>query len=283
LRRDVYEAFGGSGGLEKNLTEIRKSQKIHESEIFSLFNKDIHVTKNRTKELFIKLLPENEQVKIELVRDDVQNWTIYNKYLGNFCSRINININFDIYLSSLLINAAHEGYPGHHTEFIIKEGRLYKELNHYEHSILLLNSPKLLVSEGIADLGINMLFSYQDQSEVTLQKLDPNLSIRDSVEKLTLQNKVKGKIHLFWFNLAYLALIEGWDSKKLERYALDFEFYDEKIIKSRIRSFSDDVFSITRFAYKIGRDLITRKFSEFPSINNFKFLLENSVLPSDLV
>ncbi|MHA1461436.1 MAG: hypothetical protein ACTSO8_08140 [Promethearchaeota archaeon] len=56
-----------------------------------------------------------------------------------------------MYWTVLLLFASHEGYPGHHTEFSIKEQRLYQELNQFEHSILILHSPKLIISEGIAN------------------------------------------------------------------------------------------------------------------------------------
>ncbi|MHA2184573.1 MAG: hypothetical protein ACXAAI_06180, partial [Promethearchaeota archaeon] len=206
LKADVTEAFGGSESLEKSLAEIRERQKIPENEILKLLNKSFNITKNRTKELFPDLLPQNEQIEIELVKDMERKWTLYNQYLGNYCSRIDININYGIYSTALLSSAAHEGYPGHHTEFAVKEERLMKKLNQYEHSILILNSPKLLISEGIADMAINMLYSYHDQSEIILQKFNHNLTKQESIDVLTKQNKVKGKIHLFWYNIAYLTL-----------------------------------------------------------------------------
>ncbi|MHA1886093.1 MAG: hypothetical protein ACW96S_13640 [Promethearchaeota archaeon] len=282
LKADVTEAFGGSESLEKSLAEIRERQKIPENEIQKLLNKSFNITKNRTKELFPDLLPQNEQIEIELVKDMERKWTLYNQYLGNYCSRIDININYGIYSTALLSSAAHEGYPGHHTEFAVKEERLMKKLNQYEHSILILNSPKLLISEGIADMAINMLYSYHDQSEIILQKFNHNLTKQESIDVLTKQNKVKGKIHLFWYNIAYLTLIEGWDEKRLRQYALGFKFYNERTINAHIKSLSDHVFSTTFFAYKIGRDLLINKYGEFPSINDFKTLLETPILPSDL-
>ncbi|MHA1886092.1 MAG: hypothetical protein ACW96S_13635, partial [Promethearchaeota archaeon] len=105
----------------------------------------------------------------------------------------------------------------------------------------------------------------------------------ESIDKLINQDKVKGKIHLFWYNLAYLALIEGWDEADLIQYALSFEIYNEETIKNRLKIIQNDVFSTTIFIYKLGRDLIVNKFGEFPSKQSFRYLLETSVLPSDLI
>ena len=84
-----------------------------------------------TKELFIDLLPQKERIILELVNNnDKAKWSYYNWYLGNYYSRIELNPNYNIYWSSLLSAAAHEGYPGHHMEFVVKEHRLYRKLYH---------------------------------------------------------------------------------------------------------------------------------------------------------
>jgi hypothetical protein len=140
-----------------------------------------------------------------------------------------------MYWTTLLAAAAHEGYPGHHTEFSVKEWKLYRELNQFEHSILLLNSPKLIISEGIAELATNVLFSYQDQAEIGLQNFCLNPLKEDSVDVLIMQNEVKGKIPLFWHNLAYHALIDKWNEKELIRYATDFEIFSQNDIKNQLK------------------------------------------------
>ena len=66
-----------------------------------------------------------------------------------------------MYWSSLLSGAAHEGYPGHHMEFALKEQYLYRRKSQFEHSLLILNSPKLIISEGIANSALNVLFTYR--------------------------------------------------------------------------------------------------------------------------
>ena len=162
LKEEFNAAYGGLGSLEKRMNDLRVRRTVPESKVFELFKKALNITRNRTKELFIDLLPENERINIELVKNNSNNkikWTYYNWYLGNLHSRIDVNPNFNMYWTLFLPAATHEGYPGHHTEFVAKEQRLYRELNQFEHSILLLNSPKFIISEGIAELAVTMLFS----------------------------------------------------------------------------------------------------------------------------
>ncbi len=100
----------------------------------------------RTRSRFA--LPEGESFEVRLVSG--QPWGAYNWYLGNYRSRIEINTDLPSYLTALPDLMAHEAYPGHHTEHAIKEHRLFHEGGHAEHSILLINSPECVVSEGIA-------------------------------------------------------------------------------------------------------------------------------------
>ena len=285
LKEEIYIAYKGSGSLEERMKDVRVRRTIPEGKVFELFKRALNITRERTKELFVDLLPENEHINIELVKNNNNNkikWTYYNWYLGNFHSRIEVNPNYNMYWTAFLSAAAHEGYPGHHTEFIVKEQRLYRELNQFEHSILLLNSPKLIICEGIADVAVNVLFSYRDQTEISLRDFCLDSSKESSIKALIAQNKVKGKISLFVYNIAYHALINGWSEEKLIRYGTSFEIFRQENIKNRIKLLFNPVHSTTAFSYNIGSKLIINKYGEFPSVKNFRDLLVNPILPSDL-
>ena len=286
LKEEFNAVYGGPGSLEKRMNDLRIRRTVPEGKVFELFKKALNITRSRTKELFVDLLPENEHVNIELVQNNNTNkakWTYYNWYMGNLSSRVEVNPNYNMYWTLFLPAAAHEGYPGHHTEFIVKEQRLYRELNQFEHSILLLNSPKLIISEGLANTAVNMLFNYREQAEISLREFCLDSSKESSIEVLIAQSKVKGKLTLFGYNFAYRALIDGWSEEKLIRYATSFEILSQENIKNRIKLFFNPIHSTTTFSYNIGSKLIINKYGEFPSVKNFQDLLINPILPSDLV
>jgi hypothetical protein len=286
LKEKVKSAYGGSGSLEEQLNELRLRRAVPKAEVFVLFNKALKIVELRTNEIFKDLLPRKEKIFINLIKDDNSDnlkWAYYNWYLGNFQSRIDVNPNFNLYWTTLLTAAAHEGYPGHHTEFSVKERKLYRELNQFEHSVLLLNSPKLIISEGIAELATNMLFSYQAQAEIGLREFCSDTSKEDTLDVLALQNEIKGKMHIYSYNLAYHALIDEWSKKKLIQYARNFEIFNEKSLKNQLKMISDLVHSTTIFSYNLGSSLIINKYGNFPSVRNFRNLLINPILPSDLV
>ena len=284
LIEDFNEVYKGTGSLNERMKVLREKRKVPGEKIYPFFKKALTITKMKTKELFGDLLPEKERILIELVNNntDEAKWVYYEWYLGNFCSRIEINPKLNIYWTTFLSAAAHEGYPGHHTNFVVHEQKLYQELNQFEHSILLLKSPKLVICEGIADLAVNVLFSYREQAEIGLQ-FCLNGTNQDSIENLTMQNRVREKYSLLLYNIAYHALFDEWSEEKLIRHAANFEVLSQKYIKNVLKLIHDPAHSTTAFLYNLGSKLIKDKYGEFPSVKNFRNLLVNPFLPSDLV
>ena len=284
LKEEFNAAYGGLGSLEKRMNDLRVRRTIPEGKVFELFKKALNITRERTKELFVNLLPQKERIVLELVKNNNEvKWAYYNWYLGNLRSRIEVDPNYNMYWTGLLAAAAHEGYPGHHTEFIAKEQRLYRELNQFEHSILLLHSPKLILSEGIADLAVKMLFSNREAVEIGLRDLCPDSTNEASLDIIMAQNKVKGKITLFWYNFAYHALIDKYNDEELMRYGTNFEIVSKENIKNQFKKISDQVYSKNAFLYNLGSNLIKHKYGEPPSVKDFRYLLVNPILPSDLI
>jgi len=285
LKEDFNEAYKGAGSLDDRMKFLRESRKVPEDKVYPLFKKALTITKLKTKELFGDILPKKERILIELAKDNNNTeakWAYYEWYLGNFRSRIEINPQYNMYWSVFLSAAAHEGYPGHHMNFVLNEQRLYQELNQFEHSILMLKSPKLVICEGIGDLAVNVLFSYKEQAEIGLQ-FCLNETKEDNIENLIMQNRVKAKQSLFWYNLAYHALFDEWSEEKLIRYATNFEVLSQKSIKNILKLIFDPAHSTTAFLYNLGSKLLIDKFGEFPSVKNFQKILLNPFLPSDFV
>jgi len=285
LKEEVSIAYPGSGTLEERMKKLRALRTVPEAKIIELFGKSLKITKERTKDLFVDLFPETERINLELVNENKEDlrWSYYNWYQGKYRSRIDINPNYNIFWTSFLPVAAHEGYPGHHTEFVIKEMKLYNEYNQFEQSILLVHSPRLIISEGIANSAINMLFDYKEQAEISLQELCPARSKEDSILSLTLQNKVRGKITLFLYNFAYHALVDKWSKEELFQYGEKFEIFSKENLLNQFKMVSNPVYSKNAFMYNIGENLILKKYGRFIGAKLFKHLLVNPILPSDLV
>jgi hypothetical protein len=96
-------------------------------------------------------LPDGEDLAVSLVRG--QPWSGYNWYDGGRRSRVDLNTDLPIRAADLLSVLPHETYPGHHLEHAWHEAHLVDGLGRMEASVLCINTPECLLSEGLADLG----------------------------------------------------------------------------------------------------------------------------------
>uniref|UniRef100_UPI003D912742 DUF885 domain-containing protein n=1 Tax=Gordonia sp. B7-2 TaxID=3420932 RepID=UPI003D912742 len=100
-------------------------------------------------------LPDNEIVEFEVVTD--KPWSGFNYYLGDYRSRVAINVDLTQHMSNLPHLIAHEAYPGHHTEHCRKEQFLVEQSGQNEQCIFLVNTPQCLMAEGLADHALGAI------------------------------------------------------------------------------------------------------------------------------
>jgi hypothetical protein len=96
-------------------------------------------------------IPPGDDLSVTLVTG--QPWSGYNWYDGGFRSRVDFNLDLPVQLPRFAGVVAHETYPGHHLEHALKEAVLVEAHGHGEASALLINTPECLISEGLANLG----------------------------------------------------------------------------------------------------------------------------------
>jgi hypothetical protein len=124
--------------------------------------------RERTDRLFG--LPDGERIDWELVTNEP--WSGFNYYLGDLHSRVAINLDLPVLSTSIAHLVAHEAYPGHHTENAWKETELVEHLGRLEASILLINTPESLISEGLADLGHEVVSPASSEPDLLVEIYD---------------------------------------------------------------------------------------------------------------
>ncbi len=92
-------------------------------------------------------MPAGESVTYKIVSN--KPWVAY-WYEGQHRSSVEVNADLPISIVLLVDLAAHEAYPGHHTERTVKDAHLYRDLGRLETSVVIISAPESLVSEGIA-------------------------------------------------------------------------------------------------------------------------------------
>ncbi len=284
LKDQFDEAYEGKGTLEERMNALRVKRTLPQGEVLAAFEKGVKIVEKRTKELFPDMLPEGQFIELKpKFKSKRINWTSYDWYQGNFKSIVDVTLDYGKYWTGILRTCAHESYPGHHTEFAVAEDKLHNEQNHFERAILFYSNPYMVICEGIADLSLNVLFTAREQEEIVLALFCPDPTNGPSVDLLMKQNCARKKLSMLNFNAGYHAHVDGWSKRRVLRYMKSFELWDSTSLKNITNKISDPVYKMAPYYYQIGRQLITKKFGEYPSAKDFRYLLENPLLPLDLL
>ena len=115
-------------------------------------------------------LPEGENLRVGFVTG--QPWSGYNWYDGGLRSRVDINTDLPVRAADLVHTVAHETFPGHHLEHAWKEADLVESEGRLEASILLINTPECLISEGLADLGRTFASPPDEDADLLVELFD---------------------------------------------------------------------------------------------------------------
>jgi hypothetical protein len=148
------ELLPGSGPIDDRYESWRRRSAVAPELIVPVMKGLVAELRARTAELVE--LPTGEELVLEEVRDEP--WWAFNYYLGGLKSRVVFNLDVPTTCDDLVEVAAHEVYPGHHTEHAIKERRFVLDRGELEEAIKLVPTPECLVSEGLAEAGPDVVF-----------------------------------------------------------------------------------------------------------------------------
>jgi hypothetical protein len=143
----------GDGPLAERYQAWREGQPVPSAALRAVFDAICAELRARTQSALG--LPAGETIEVEIVENEP--WAAFNYYQGGLRSRIAVNV--DLPVASVFVGelAAHETYPGHHTEHAWKEQLFLRERGSLEASIILTGAPESLVSEGVAEAGADVL------------------------------------------------------------------------------------------------------------------------------
>ncbi len=151
--RRLDEVVPGEGPLLDRYVSWREARTVPMGRLRTAINSLAEDLRDRTRLMFG--LPEGERVEFEFVSN--KPWSGFNYYQGGLRSRVAINTDLPVFSTSLGPLVAHEAYPGHHTEHVRKEVGLLRRNRCLEESIVVIGTPHNLLSEGLADLGLEVV------------------------------------------------------------------------------------------------------------------------------
>lgn len=247
----------GKGNALEKLEKYRKLFVLKKEEILPSIESALDEVKRRTKEFLP--LPPDEYVRIDLVTK--KPWSGYNWFKGNYFSLIEINIDLPRRVDQILSYMAHEGYPGHHTELCLKEKFLFKDKNYIEYSVYPLYSPESVISEGIAEFGLEIIFTESELLDFLKMEMFPMVGIKNiNINKWNEIRKSLKELSSVSGNAAILLLDKNKSEFEIIEYLQKYGLQDEATAKKQvefIKTYRGYIFSYY-YGYKILKEYVEK-------------------------
>ena len=267
--------------LAERVAMREKATEVPVERVEPLLHQILAELRRRTRARFP--LPADEAFELQLVSD--QPWMAYNWYLGNHCSRIEINTDLPLRITDLPDLIAHEGYPGHHTELSIKESQLMREEGWIEHSIALINSPSCVVSEGIATRALSTLMADDEVVAWYASELFPHAEFGhlDAHREHAIET---AWLKLGWAargNAAFLLHEQGASEDEVVAYVQEYGLLSEERARKRVDFLNEPLFRSYIFNYRYGGEMLDALFAAQDDQDHwFARLLTEPVTPSQI-
>ena len=158
-RAALERELPGAGPLADRFAAFKKRQAIDGSRAEPLMKAALAACRAAT--VAVLALPEGEA--IELAFDDGSPWDGFARYLGAHRTRITFNRRAAVDVSRVLRLACHEGYPGHHVQFMWIDDELVRRRGWREFELTPAFGRHLLVTEGAAEAGAGMVLPFDSR------------------------------------------------------------------------------------------------------------------------
>ena len=272
--RQIGAALPGAGPVRDRFQAWRRAHEVRADELLPAL-KSLNV-ELRARTGLLYGLPDGEEVQVETVSNEP--WAGFNYYLGGLRSRVVISTDVPVSAQFLVVVAAHECYPGHHTEHAHKELHLVREQRYEEESIFLIGTPQSLISEGIATSALGALGDEAHRAcEALLRDMGHGYDVAESraveLSLLTLEQA--------WTNVAFMIHAEGRDVAEAREFARRWLLVSDEHIAKRIEFIVHPVWRAYIVLYNAGQRLVEAWTGG--STSKFKRLLSEQLTTSDLL
>lgn len=234
-------------------------------------------------------LPDGEDLTVSIVTN--QPWSGYNWFDGGRRSRVDINTDLPRRAAELIHTVAHETYPGHHLEHAWKEADLVDGAGRLESSILLINTPECLISEGLADLGLRFAIPADEHAALLVElygraglpiAADPPAA-REAAERtlaLAVQREALSSIR---GNAAILRHADGRSHDEVLDYLREVGRISPRSAAKRLEFIEHPLWRTYVFVYAEGEALLSRWLETVPEsqrVARFGRLLHEQLTPA---
>ena len=242
---ELDELLPGDGSLAERRVAWRERHLCPGDAAVALLEDLLPLLRKRTLELVE--LPDGERVTLEPVSGEP--WWAFNYYQGGFHSRVVLNSDVPTTGLDVLKLATHEVYPGHHTEHAVKE-----QLLGIEERIQLVPTPQALLSEGIAEIGLDLVLddAAREEAHAIIRRhgvalVDPELSAR-----ITRASERLGTVSL---DAAQFIHEDGMDPEEAAEYVARWSLRPLEEARRSVSFVTDPTWRAYVITYSAGEEL----------------------------
>jgi len=170
-------------------------------------------------------LPGNETVDIEWTTAVPAAW---HRYRGKMQSTIQINPDAVAFPGQAIDVACHEGYPGHHAQFVAMEVAEGPAGSFVEDRLVMLRSPETAIREGAADAGVEIAFPSQDRIAFLRDVLFPAASLNpaEALRYARIESLVRR------LSGAALPILARYRDEKISRHEASLALREDALLSS---------------------------------------------------
>lgn len=269
------ELLPGDGSLLERYDAWRSGRRIPAGRMIPALTDLVELLRARTRLLLD--LPEGEAVVVDEVHDEP--WWAFNYYQGDLRSRVVVNADTLTTPFDLVGLAAHETYPGHHTEHAVKEQQLIRDGGRLEEAIQLVPTPQAVVSEGIAEIGLDLLLDGELERQI-----EDVLGAHDLADDLGLALEVdhaRRPIRGLGLDAALIIHEHGGTVEEAQAYVERWGLRTPSQAAQAVRFVTDPTWRAYAVTYSAGQELCRGYVGDDPA--RYRTLLTEQVRVADLV
>lgn len=194
LLKELSDLLPGTGNLALKLASFQNRLVVPPGKRETVFQRALEECKRRTQAHWT--LPADEELIVEFTREVDSAW---HRYEGAGRSRLQINPLAIAFVGTSLDVACHEGYPGHHAQFLLLEANTPGGLP-VEERVVLLRSADSALREGAANYGVTLAWTAEERLAFERDVLFPLAGLSPE------QAEIAGKVHGLLFELGAAAI-----------------------------------------------------------------------------
>jgi hypothetical protein len=250
---ELDELVPGKGSLVERLEERKKWLTIPPARLMEVSTFACEEVRKRSAQFLD--LPEGETLEIVEVKNEP--WNAYNWYLGNYKSLIEINTDLPVQATYISRLVCHEAYPGHHIEHALKEQKLFREKGYLENSIMLINTPECVISEGIGNTAARIVFDGNELFEWQVSEIFPRCGIEggNATEEARIA-KAQGELNWVGGNVAFMIHEDGASDDEAVAYLKRYSLSNEDEARKALSFIKSPLWRPYIFTYLVGEPLL---------------------------